>query len=104
MNHVLLVQPHLIQTDESWQLSSENVSVQAVISTPHTSNQNHEAVLPDILRFVHMEREPLPIMEPKVQHNLALAPVISHTIPPQKTKCQQNILLSSQSLNITYKT
>jgi len=41
---------------------------------------------------------------PKVQNNLPLAPVISHTIPTQKTKRHQNILFSSQSLNITYKT
>jgi hypothetical protein len=48
MNYVLLLQPHLIQTDKVQQLSSENVSVQAAIRTPRTSNQHHEAVLPEI--------------------------------------------------------
>ena len=61
-----------------WQLSSKNISVQAAIPTPHTCNQYHEAVLPEILRFVQMEREPLPIMEPKVSkhpsHSSCLKP------------------------------
>ena len=53
------------QTDRQGVTSSEKISVQAAICTPHTTNQHHEAVLPEILRFVQMEREPLPIMEPK---------------------------------------
>ena len=66
MNHVLVLHFHLIQKNNVWQLSSENISVQAATPTTHTCNQHQEAVLPGILRFVQMEREPLPIMEPKV--------------------------------------
>ena len=65
MNYVLLLQPHLIQTDKVRQLSSENVSLQSAILAPNTSNQHHEAVLPETLMFVQTEREPLPIMEPR---------------------------------------
>ena len=65
LTHILVLHFHLIQTDKVWQLSSKNISAQAATPTPHTSNQHHEAVLPEILRFVQMEREPLPIMEPK---------------------------------------
>jgi hypothetical protein len=55
--------------DKVRQLSSENVTVQAAIHTPHTCNQYLEAVLPEMLRSVRAEREPLPIMEPKgVKH------------------------------------
>jgi len=61
----LLLQPHLIQTGKSRQFSSENVSVQAAIRTPRTSQQHHKVVLPEILSFVQMETELLPIMEPK---------------------------------------
>ena len=66
MNCVLVLHFHLIQKNKVWQLSSKNISAQAAIPTHHTSNQHHEAVLPEILRFVQIEREPLPIMEPKV--------------------------------------
>jgi hypothetical protein len=40
---------------------------------------------------------------PKFENILTIAAVISHIIPSQKTKYHQNILLSNQSLNITYK-
>ena len=79
MNHVLLLQPNLIQTGKVWQFSSENITAQAAIHTAHTSNQYHEAVLPEILRFVQMEREPLPIISFFISFRLFSIPEIHHS-------------------------
>jgi len=90
-------------TDKLWQLSSENVTVQAIIPTPHTSNQHHEAVLPETWRFLQVEREPLPIMEPKgSKHPSTSSSHKPHSSNPT-IKCHQNILLSSQPLNTLQK-
>ena len=87
----------------------EHLSTSCNSHTTRTSNQQHEAVHPEILRFVQMQREPLPIMEPKVSkhpskssshktHNSnrkdqmsskypALKPVTKHNLQTVLTNC-----------------